>query len=60
MMHSGDRKLVIRGSIGVDVGGGERVEGEKRIDAAFNTSQPAFKEYASKKWDRFVKGYREH
>jgi hypothetical protein len=60
MMHSGDRKLVIRGSIGVDVGGGERVEGEKRIDAAFNTSQPAFKEYASKKWDRFVKGYRGH
>jgi hypothetical protein len=60
MMHSGGKKLVIRGSIGVDVGGGQRVEGEKHIDAAFKTSPPAFKDYASEKWDKFVKGYRGH
>ncbi len=35
MMHSGDTKLVIRGSIGVDAGGGYKVKGEKDFDAAF-------------------------
>jgi hypothetical protein len=55
MMHSGDKKLVIRGTIGVDAGGGYKVKGEKYFDAAFNNVPAKFKEYASDKWDKYVK-----
>ena len=55
MMHSGDKKLVIRGTIGVDAGGRYKVKGEKYFDAAFNNVPAKFKEYASNKWDKYVK-----
>jgi hypothetical protein len=55
MMHSGNTKLVIRGSIGVDAGGGYKVKGEKDFDAAFKNVPSKFKQYASDKWDKYVK-----
>jgi len=55
MMHRGNTKLVIRGTIGVDAGGGYKVKGTKNIDAAFNDVPAKFKEYASDTWDKYVK-----
>jgi len=58
MMHSGTKKLVIRGTTKVDIGNGEMIGGEKHFDAAFSTSPDIFKNYASEKWDEFMKNYR--
>ena len=55
MMHKGDTKLVIRGTIGVDAGGGYKVKGTKNFDAAFNDVPAKLKQYASEKWDKYVK-----
>lgn len=57
MMHSGDKKLVIRGDSRVDIGNGEKVGGKKTFDDAFDSVPKAFKDYASDKWDSFMKGY---
>jgi hypothetical protein len=55
IMHKGDTKLVIRGTIGVNAGGGYKVKGKKIFDAAFNNVPANFKKYASDKWDKYVK-----
>ncbi len=55
MMHSGDKKLVIRGDTRVDIGNGEKAGGKKTFDDAFNSVPVSYKEYASKKWDNFIK-----
>ena len=60
MMHSGAKKLVIRGTTKEDVGNGVIVGGEKHFDAAFSTSNDIFKNYASDKWDEYMKNYRNH
>lgn len=54
MMYKGDTKLVIRGTIGVDAGG-YKVKGTKNFDAAFDKVPAKFKDYASEKWDKYVK-----
>jgi hypothetical protein len=58
MMHSGDKKLVIRGNTKVYPGGGESYGGKKSIDAAFDSSPVIFKDFASRKWDDFMKDYK--
>jgi hypothetical protein len=55
MMHSGSKKLVIRGDTKVDIGNGQIIGGKKSFDDAFNSSPESFKEYASKKWDKFMR-----
>ena len=55
MMHSGDKKLVIRGDTNVDFGNGQKFGGKKTFDDAFDSVPSSFKEYASKKWDNFMK-----
>lgn len=55
MMHKGDTKLVIRGTIGVDAGGGYKVKGTKNFDAAFDNVPAKLKDFASEKWDKYVK-----
>ncbi len=57
IMHSGDTKLVIRGTIGFDPQDGHKTKGDKNFDAAFKSANPLFKDYASEKWDEFVKEY---
>jgi hypothetical protein len=58
MMHSGSKKRVIRGTTRVDAGDGEKVGGEKKFDATFNSLPESFKNYASDKWDNFMKNYK--
>lgn len=58
MMHKGDIKLVIRGTIGFDGYDGHKTKGDKNFDAAFKNVSPSFKEYASGKWDKFVRSYK--
>lgn len=58
MMHSGDKKLVIRGTIGFDPQTGRKTKGEKNFDAAFKDVPSSFKDYASQKWDEFVEKYK--
>lgn len=54
MMHSNKLKLVIRGTTVVEPGDGKKYGGEKKFDAAFNSAPGIFKDYASKKWDKFI------
>ena len=58
IMHTGDTKLVIRGTIGFDPQDGHKTKGDKNFDAAFKSANPLFKDYASEKWDEFVKEYK--
>lgn len=58
MMHKGDTKLVIRGTIGFDEYDGRKTKGHKDFDAAFKNVSSSFKNYASEKWDKFVKNYK--
>ncbi len=58
MMHSGDKKLVIRGTTKVHPGGGESYGGKKTFDAAFDSSPVILKDFASRKWDEFMKDYK--
>jgi hypothetical protein len=58
MMHSGDKKLVIRGNTKVFPGGGESYGGKKTFDAAFDSSPVILKDFASRKWDDFMKDYK--
>ena len=59
MMHKGDTKLVIRGTIGFDGNDGHKTKGDKNFDAAFKNFPSSFKDYASDKWDEFVKNYKD-
>lgn len=58
ILHSSDTKLVIRGTIGFDPQDGHKTKGEKNFDATFKSANPLFKDYASDKWDEFVKNYK--
>ena len=60
MMHSGSTKLVIRGNTIVHPGPGETYGGTKNFDPAFNTVSKDLKTFASRKWDDFVKTYRDN
>lgn len=57
MMHSGAKKLVIRGTTTVDPGDGKKYGGEKNFDSAFNSSPDIMKDFASRKWNDFMKEY---
>jgi hypothetical protein len=57
MMHSDKEKLVIRGTTTVNPGDGKKYGGDKKFDIAFNSSPEIFKDYASRKWDKFMKEY---
>ncbi|RPI14440.1 MAG: hypothetical protein EHM58_16390 [Ignavibacteriae bacterium] len=58
MMHSNAKKLVIRGNTVVYPGGGEKYGGEKKFDPAFDSSPEIFRDFASRKWDAFMKDYK--
>lgn len=58
MMHCGEKKLVIRGTIGFDPQNGRKTKGEKNFDAAFKEVPSSLKDYASDKWDEFVAKYK--
>lgn len=58
IMHKGDTKLVIRGTIGFDPYDGHKTKGEKNFDNAFKNVSPSLKDYASEKWDEFVSNYK--
>jgi hypothetical protein len=57
MMHTGDKKLVIRGTTIVDPGDGKKYGGDKNFDTAFGSSPEILKDFASQKWDKFIKSY---
>jgi hypothetical protein len=54
MMLEAGEKYAIRGTSIIDVGNGERYGGEKRIDEAFAKAPAAFRDFASRHWERFV------
>lgn len=53
MMHSGEKKLAVRGTNSVEVPDYRR-RGEKNFDDAFSTSPDEFRSAASEFWDRHV------
>ncbi len=53
LMHSGEKKLAIRGTNSVEVPD-YRERGAKNFDAAFNSSPPEFRKAAADFWDRYV------
>jgi hypothetical protein len=57
MMHSGEKKLAIRGTNSVEVPDC-RQRGEKNFDDAFNSSPRQFRDAASQVWDRHVAPFR--
>lgn len=54
MMHSGEKKLAIRGTNGVDAPG-MKIKGEKNFDSAFDSAPAAFRQTASQFWNKHVK-----
>lgn len=54
MLHSGEKKLAVRGTNVVNPGG-EKVGGEKKLDAAFDTAPKEFKQYAAEMWAKYVR-----
>ncbi|MBK8811838.1 MAG: hypothetical protein IPN69_14075 [Acidobacteria bacterium] len=53
MMHSGEKKLAVRGTNSVEVPD-YRERGEKNFDDAFNSAPREFRSAASDFWDRYV------
>ncbi len=57
MMHSGERKLAVRGANAVEISGYNQ-KSEKNFDAAFDAAPKDFRRAASEFWDRHVKPLR--
>lgn len=54
MLHSGSTKYAVRGTRRVDVGGGQKMGGEKTFDPAFNNAPPAFRTFAETMWKKVM------
>jgi hypothetical protein len=54
MLHSGEKKLAVRGTNKVNPGGGT-VGGEKKYDPAFDAAPKEFKQYAGEMWAKYVR-----
>ncbi len=54
MMHEGDKKYALRGSMKLKMEG-ETYGGEMTVDASFKSAPKEFLEYAKKQWNRFNK-----
>jgi hypothetical protein len=57
MMHSGEKKLAVRGANAVEISGYDQ-KSEKNFDAAFDAAPKEFRRAASDFWDRHVKPLR--
>jgi len=53
MMHSGEKKLAVRGANAVQISGYDQ-KSEKNFDGAFNGAPKVFRDAASAFWDRHV------
>ena len=54
IMYEGTNKYAIRGSTTITISG-EKVGGDKKIDAAFNTASKPLLDFANQQWDKFSK-----
>lgn len=54
MLHSGGTKYAVRGTRRVNIGGGQRMGGEKTFDPAFNDAPPAFRAFAETLWKKVM------
>jgi hypothetical protein len=53
LMHEGDKKYAIRGSMDLDVTGYGLEKGVMNIDASFNNAPSGFKDFAVERWNKF-------
>jgi hypothetical protein len=57
MLHSGEKKLAIRGENAIDAPG-IKEKGKKNFDEAFDSSPAEFRRAASEFWDKYVKPFK--
>ena len=53
IMHEGDKKFAIRGTMDLDVTGYGFEKGNMKVDDSFNSAPSVFKDYAIKRWNKF-------
>ncbi|MGB3017147.1 MAG: hypothetical protein WBC65_05010 [Ignavibacteria bacterium] len=53
IMHEGEKKYAIRGTMDLDVTGYGFEKGNMKVDESFNSAPTVFKDYAVQRWNKF-------